>query len=74
MSDYARYLAALIPEKDSLKLVKTEAKQYYETHSLQEGADPTYETPSRPPSLPAAGAAPGPAGPGADAGGAADGP
>lgn len=36
MNDYARYLTELIPEKDSLKLVKTEAKQYYETHSLQE--------------------------------------
>lgn len=36
MNDYMRYLAELIPERDSLKLVKTEAKEYYKTHSLEE--------------------------------------
>lgn len=29
-----QYLAELIPEKDSLKLVKNEAKTYYKSHSL----------------------------------------
>ncbi|MDE7331045.1 MAG: DNA alkylation repair protein [Lachnospiraceae bacterium] len=28
-----QYLAELIPEKDSLKLVKTQAREYYKTHS-----------------------------------------
>ena len=36
MSDYMEYLADLIPEKDSLKLVKTEAEKYYKSHSLEE--------------------------------------
>lgn len=36
MSDYMDYLADLIPEKDSLKLVKTEAEKYYKSHSLEE--------------------------------------
>lgn len=31
-----QYLSELIPEKDSLKLVKTEAKNYYKTHTLEE--------------------------------------
>lgn len=31
-----RYLSELIPEKDSLKLVKTEAKNYYKTHTPEE--------------------------------------
>lgn len=36
MNGYMRYLSELIPEKDSLKLVKTEAKNYYQTHTLEE--------------------------------------
>ncbi len=31
--EYAGYLSKLIPEKDSLKLVKTQAKAYYQSHS-----------------------------------------
>ena len=31
-----RYLAELIPEKDSLKIVKNEAKIYYKSHSLDD--------------------------------------
>lgn len=31
-----QYLAELIPEKDSLKLVKEEAKKYYKSHSLDD--------------------------------------
>lgn len=31
-----QYLAELIPEKDSLKLVKNEAKTYYKSHSLDD--------------------------------------
>lgn len=34
MNEYMQYLAELIPEKDSLKLVKNEAKTYYKSHSL----------------------------------------
>ena len=33
MNEYIKYLAELIPEKDSLKLVKSEAEKYYESHS-----------------------------------------
>ena len=33
MNEYMKYLAELIPEKDSLKLVKSEAEKYYESHS-----------------------------------------
>lgn len=36
MNEYMQYLADLIPEKDSLKLVKEEAKKYYKSHSLDE--------------------------------------
>lgn len=36
MNDYIKYLSELIPEKDSLKIVKTEAKQYYKNHIPQE--------------------------------------
>ena len=35
MSDYIKYLSELIPEKDSLKIVKTEAKNYYKNHTPQ---------------------------------------
>lgn len=33
MNEYMQYLAELIPEKDSLKLVKSEAEKYYKSHS-----------------------------------------
>lgn len=33
MNDYIHYLTDLIPEKDSLKLVKSEAENYYKSHS-----------------------------------------
>ena len=36
MNEYMRYLAELIPEKDSLKIVKNEAKIYYKSHSLDD--------------------------------------
>lgn len=36
MNEYIQYLSELIPEKDSLKLVKTQAKDYYRSHSLEE--------------------------------------
>lgn len=36
MKDYMAYLAELIPEKDSLKLVRAEAEKYYKTHTLEE--------------------------------------
>lgn len=36
MNAYIEYLAELIPEKDSLKLVKSEAKKYYTSHSLDD--------------------------------------
>lgn len=36
MNAYMQYLSELIPNKDSLKLVKTEAKNYYKTHTLEE--------------------------------------
>lgn len=36
MNEYIQYLSELIPEKDSLKIVKTEAKTYYKSHSLEE--------------------------------------
>lgn len=36
MNDYMAYLAELIPERDSLRLVKTEAEKYYKSHSLEE--------------------------------------
>lgn len=36
MDDYVRYLSQLITDKDSLKLVKTEAKQFYKEHTPEE--------------------------------------
>lgn len=36
MNDYMTYLSDLIPEKDSLKLVKSEAKAYYKSHTSEE--------------------------------------
>ena len=36
MNEYMRYLAELIPEKDSLKLVKNEAEKYFKLHSPDE--------------------------------------
>lgn len=36
MNKYIQYLSDLIPEKDSLKIVKTESKKYYKEHSAQE--------------------------------------
>lgn len=33
MGDYIQYLSELIPEKDSLKIVKTESARYYKEHS-----------------------------------------
>lgn len=36
MNEYMKYLAEIIPEKDSLKLVKSEAEKYYKSHSLDE--------------------------------------
>lgn len=36
MNDYMVYLAGVIPEKDSLKIVKTESAKYYKAHTLEE--------------------------------------
>lgn len=36
MDHYLQYLADLIPDRDSLKLVKTEAKRFYAEHTAQE--------------------------------------
>lgn len=36
MNEYVNYLAEIIPEKDSLKLVKGEAEKYYKSHSLDD--------------------------------------
>lgn len=36
MNEFIKYLTELIPEKDSLKIVKTEAKKYYKEHTAQE--------------------------------------
>ena len=36
MHEYMEYLSELIPEKDSLKIVKTEAKTFYKQHTAQE--------------------------------------
>ncbi|MGF6366963.1 3-methyladenine DNA glycosylase AlkD [Aequitasia blattaphilus] len=36
ISEYIDYLSATIPEKDSLKLVRAEAEQFYKTHSAEE--------------------------------------
>ena len=33
MNEYMQYLEKLIPEKNSLKLVKSEAEKYYKSHS-----------------------------------------
>ena len=35
MDEYMLYLVEIIPEKDSLKLVKNEAEKYYKSHSLE---------------------------------------
>ena len=39
MNEYMQYLEGSIPEKDSLKIVKDEAKKYYKTHSLDDCFD-----------------------------------
>ncbi len=36
MNEYMKYLAEMIPEKDSLKLVRSEAEKYYKSHSLDD--------------------------------------
>ncbi len=36
MNEYMDYLSKVIPEKDSLKLVKNEAEKYYKLHSLDD--------------------------------------
>ncbi|MCP1109859.1 HEAT repeat domain-containing protein [Ohessyouella blattaphilus] len=36
MNNFEKYLQEVLPEKDSLKLVKKEAEKYYKTHSLEE--------------------------------------
>lgn len=36
MNEYVQYLSELIPDKDSLKIVKAEAKKYYREHTAQE--------------------------------------
>lgn len=36
IKEYTQYLSALIPEKDSLKLVKDEAKKYHKSHPPDE--------------------------------------
>ena len=39
MEAYIEYLSSLIPEKDSLKIVKTESKKYYMEHTAKECYD-----------------------------------
>ena len=34
--EYIKYLEELIPEKDSLKIVKSEAEKFYKTHTFDE--------------------------------------
>lgn len=36
MNEYVKYLSELIPEKDSLKIVKTESKKFYKEHTSKE--------------------------------------
>lgn len=36
MNEYIQYLTELIPERDSLKLVKSEAEKYYKSHSIDD--------------------------------------
>ena len=36
MNEYINYLEKLIPEKDSLKIVKKEAEKYFKDHSIDE--------------------------------------
>lgn len=36
MNAYMKYLTEIIPEKDSLKLIKTEAEKYYKSHSIDD--------------------------------------
>lgn len=39
MNEYINYLSQIIPEKDSLKIVKTESKKYYKEHTPEECYD-----------------------------------
>lgn len=39
MNEYVQYLEEIIPERDSLKLVKSEAEKYYKSHSLDDCYD-----------------------------------
>ena len=39
ISEYIDYLSAIIPAKDSLKLVKQEAQKFHKTHSIEECYD-----------------------------------
>lgn len=39
MNEWFEYLSKIIPEKDSLKIVKTEAKKIYKTHTPKECRD-----------------------------------
>ena len=43
MNVYIQYLSELIPEKDSLKIVRAEAEKYYKSHSIDECYDITIE-------------------------------
>ncbi|MDL2215471.1 DNA alkylation repair protein [Ruminococcaceae bacterium OttesenSCG-928-N02] len=47
ISAYIEHLSAVIPEKDSLKLVRTQAEQFYKTHCAEEcykAIRPLYES------------------------------
>lgn len=39
MNEYLQYLEEIIPERDSLKLVRSEAEKYYKSHSLDDCYD-----------------------------------
>ena len=39
VNEYVQYLSEIIPQKDSLKIVKTEAKKYYKEHTAKECLD-----------------------------------
>lgn len=43
MNEYVQYLEQQIPEKDSLKLVKAEAKKFYQAHTVEECLHMGYE-------------------------------
>lgn len=45
MNEYMEYLAKIIPEKDSLKLVKNEAEKYY--RNLLDGVLPENQVKSK---------------------------